>query len=36
MIILVMEIGMETIKMSEAHYPEALRRVFIVNGKRVS
>jgi hypothetical protein len=28
-----MEIGMDTIKMSEAHYPEALRRVFIINGK---
>ena len=29
---LVMEYGMDTTKMSESHYPEALRRVYFING----
>ena len=29
---LVMEYGMDTTKMSESHYPEALRRVYVING----
>lgn len=28
----VMDVGMETIRMSEANYPEGVRRVFLING----
>ena len=33
--ILVRDFGVEAIKMSEANYPESLRRVFIINGKKM-
>ena len=30
----VMEIGIEITKLTEAHYPEYLRKVFVINGKQ--
>ena len=31
----VRDVGVETIKILEANYPESLRRVFIINGKKI-
>lgn len=33
---LVMDVGMETIRVTEANYPEGVRRVFLINGNYIS